>query len=151
MRIVHKVVAYITLDGRLLVFRHPKAPEAGIQVPAGTLEPGEAPADGALREAMEETGLESLRLAAALGEADFDVRPFGREETHHRHFFHLVCGAPAPETWQHHDPSPSGGEVEKPLFEFFWARMPHNVPELIGGFGERLPTLYALLDLKEQA
>lgn len=151
MKVVHKVVAYITHEGRLLVFRQPNAPEAGIQVPAGTLEPGEAPPDGALREAVEETGLDCLRLAAALGETDFDIRPFGREEMHHRHFFHIECTAPTPETWQHHDPSPSGGEVEKPLFDFFWARMPGDVPDLIGGFDDRLPALYALLDLKEQA
>ncbi len=37
-KIKHKVFAYITSQHQLLVFRHPYAPEAGIQVPAGTIE-----------------------------------------------------------------------------------------------------------------
>jgi hypothetical protein len=34
----NKVIAYITQGKRLLVFRHTQAPEAGIQVPGGTIE-----------------------------------------------------------------------------------------------------------------
>ena len=37
MKRVQKVVAYITNGQRLLVFTHPLSPEAGIQVPAGTM------------------------------------------------------------------------------------------------------------------
>ena len=37
-----KVLAYIIQDDRLLVFRHTQFPEAGIQVPGGTVEQGEA-------------------------------------------------------------------------------------------------------------
>ena len=55
--IVEKAVCYITRDRRILVFEHPGAPDAGIQVPAGTIEPGEDPARAALREAAEESGL----------------------------------------------------------------------------------------------
>lgn len=54
-----KVLAYITHGNRLLVFRHPHAPEAGIQVPAGTVEEGEDPGTAVLREAAEETGLDA--------------------------------------------------------------------------------------------
>ena len=39
-----KVFAYITHRCHLLVFWHVDVPEAGIQVPAGTVEPGESPA-----------------------------------------------------------------------------------------------------------
>ena len=39
--LVEKAFAYITRDDELLVFRHVDSPEAGIQVPAGTIEPGE--------------------------------------------------------------------------------------------------------------
>ena len=35
--VIHKVFAYITHRDRLLVFRHTDFPEAGIQVPAGTV------------------------------------------------------------------------------------------------------------------
>ena len=48
--IKHKVFAYITNRQRLLLFRHVYAPEAGIQVPAGTLEVGESPEEGVLRQ-----------------------------------------------------------------------------------------------------
>ena len=73
-----KVVTYITSGNALLVFRHPDFPEAGIQVPAGTIEEGEAPEAAALREAFEETGLTGLTLVAPLGEHVRDVTPLGR-------------------------------------------------------------------------
>ncbi len=63
-----KVTAFITRDterGReLLVFTRP---DAGIQVPAGTMEAGETPEIAVMREAYEETGLTDLRLVAYLG------------------------------------------------------------------------------------
>ena len=54
----------MTSTGRhLLVFRHPTA---GIQVPAGTIEPGEAPEDTVLRELLEETRLADATLERRL-------------------------------------------------------------------------------------
>ena len=57
-----KVVCYVVRDGQLLVFRHLDEPwdESGLQVPAGSIRPGESPAAAALREAAEETGLVTL-------------------------------------------------------------------------------------------
>jgi 8-oxo-dGTP pyrophosphatase MutT (NUDIX family) len=52
-----KAFAYITHGRRLLVFSHPHSPAAGIQVPAGTIEPGEPPELAVLREAAEAPGL----------------------------------------------------------------------------------------------
>jgi len=46
------------------VFEHPTA---GIQLPAGTLLPGEDSLTGALREAFEETGLDGLKFESELG------------------------------------------------------------------------------------
>lgn len=67
-RFLGKVVALITRardDGpELLLFQHP---HAGIQLPAGTVEEGEAPSAAALREAQEETGLDGLALLAHIG------------------------------------------------------------------------------------
>jgi len=57
IRTVQKVVAYVVATERLLVFIHPRHPEVGSQVPAGTVEHNESPAAAVLREAREETGL----------------------------------------------------------------------------------------------
>ena len=90
-RRVDKVVVYITRGDLLLVFTHPDFPEAGLQVPAGTVEVGEAPADAARREAHEETGLERLSGWTFLGERERDMRDFGRDEVQRRFFFHARC------------------------------------------------------------
>ncbi len=146
----HKAFAYITHGDRLLVFRHPHAPDAGIQVPAGTVEPGEPFEVAVLREAREETGLPDLTLAGFLGEQQRDLRDFGRDEIHHRHFYHLVCGGDPPATWEHLEPDPSDGSPP-PLFAFFWARLPDGVPLLIADHGARLPELCAALGLPAPA
>ena len=39
---IRKAFAYVTHGNRLLIFSHPLAPEAGLQVPAGTMLDGEA-------------------------------------------------------------------------------------------------------------
>jgi 8-oxo-dGTP pyrophosphatase MutT (NUDIX family) len=141
-RIKHKVFAYITQGERLLVFRHADAPEAGIQVPAGTVEPGESFDAAVLREAYEETGLQELTLVAALGDRVRDMSDCGLDEIHHRHFFHVrYTGAPL-ETWCHNEVG-SDGTAEPIRFEFFWADLPHGVPDLIGGHGALLDTLNA--------
>lgn len=71
--VLEKVTAFITRGRDLLLFEHPNA---GIQIPAGTVEDGEPLEQAALREAAEESGLppESLRVAAYLGQSD-DPRP----------------------------------------------------------------------------
>src|SRR6476661_1052380 len=51
-----KVFASITHGDRLLVFSHSFAPEAGMQVPAGTVNDGEDPDSAVMREAYEEAG-----------------------------------------------------------------------------------------------
>jgi len=136
-----KALAYITHSDRLLVFSHPHAPEAGMQVPAGTVRPGEPPEEAVLREAVEETGLADLRLAAFLGDARRDMSDFGLDEIHHRYFYHLRCESDPPERWQHYETDPSDGSAEPILFEFFWARLPRGVPELIAGHDEMIPQL----------
>jgi len=80
--IKHKAFAYITHQQKLLVFSHPYDPASGIQVPAGTIEEGEAPEKAALREAFEETGLTGFVLDRFLGEQERDMEDFGREEIH---------------------------------------------------------------------
>lgn len=49
---------------QILLFRHPNA---GVQIPAGTVESNELVRQAALREAREETGLADLRIVKRLG------------------------------------------------------------------------------------
>ena len=68
-----KVFAYITHGNQLLVFSHPDFPEAGIQVPAGTIEEGETAEAAVMREAFEETGLANLKRIRMLGECVYEI------------------------------------------------------------------------------
>jgi 8-oxo-dGTP pyrophosphatase MutT (NUDIX family) len=66
---LHKVAAFVTpgVGARqaLLVIEHPNA---GIQLPAGTVEVGEAPETAVLRELREEAGLSEVTLVQKLAE-----------------------------------------------------------------------------------
>jgi 8-oxo-dGTP pyrophosphatase MutT (NUDIX family) len=65
---IEKVTAFVTrcVNGRteLLPFEHPSA---GIQFPARTVEPGEAPEAAAIRETQEETSLRNVAIDHSLG------------------------------------------------------------------------------------
>ena len=65
MNIRHRAYAYITNGRRLLLITHPESPDAGVQVPAGTIEPGESPKYAVMREAREETGLAGAQVREA--------------------------------------------------------------------------------------
>ena len=139
--IIEKVIAYITYGDKLLIFSHPRYPEAGIQVPAGTVEEGEPLEEAALREAREETGLAGLKIQSYLGVRDYDLSAFGGVGVQRRHFFHLALCGEAPARWRHYEKYPSDGSTEPIEFEFYWARFPGEVPELAGGQGQLLHIL----------
>src|SRR5688572_6256334 len=118
-RRVKKALVYLTRGGGLLVFRQPQYPEAGVQVPGGTVDPGEDVAVAAARELAEETGLErGVRLVRHLGVVEVDMAP-EREEVQERHFFHFVEEGLAPERWTHWERFCSDGEGPIEL-ELFW-------------------------------
>ncbi|MBU2668365.1 NUDIX domain-containing protein [Actinoplanes bogorensis] len=121
-----KVVAYIVRDGRLLVFRHADDADfdqSGLQVPAGTVRAGELPEAAVLREAAEETGLETLRVERYLGASEFDMRPYA-DATHVRHFYHLSVEAPdveAPDVEARWIAEERGDGGHPPIrFECYW-------------------------------
>ena len=144
-----KVLAYIMHGQRLLVFCHPHAPEAGIQVPAGTVKDGERPEDAVMREAVEETGLTELRLISFLGEEVRDMSSWGVEQVHHRYFYHLECGGSPPRTWRHWEGDPSDGTAGPIEFEFWWADLADGVLELSGDHGALVPELLKRLCIGE--
>jgi 8-oxo-dGTP diphosphatase len=139
--VIRKVFAYITHRNRLLVFRHTDFPQAGIQVPAGTVMADESLEAAVLREAEEETGLRDLKIKTYLGDQIRNMADLSRDEIHHRHFYHLLCDGDPPEQWQHDEINPSDGEPVPIHFEFFWAEMPDRIPELIADHGFMLPRL----------
>lgn len=72
---MEKVTAFILRPAKgrkieILIFRHPNA---GLQLPAGTVEPGEAPETAVLREVEEESGLTEIRLVKKLGSEKLDL------------------------------------------------------------------------------
>jgi 8-oxo-dGTP diphosphatase len=139
--IIRKVLAYVTHGDRLLVFRHTRCPEAGIQVPGGSLEPGELPYEGVLREAQEETGLAGLEICAFLGVQEVDLARWGLEGLQRRYVYHLQLAVEPPDTWLHYEHTPSDGTPGPIEFEFYWVRFPEGVPELAGDQGAFLGRL----------
>ena len=151
MRLVkQKVFAYITHNQHLLVFNHPFASEAGIQVPAGTIEEGEHPETAVLREAFEETGLSNLTLDCFLGEQKRAMSDFGRDEIHQRRFYHLICHKAPSLTWRHEELYHASGTSQMPIvFEFFWVPLPDGIPHLIADHGVMLPQLLKVLSTND--
>lgn len=138
---VCKAFAYITWTNRLLVFTHVGIPEAGVQVPAGTIRPGEAPSDAVVREAVEETGWKHYRKVEALGCALFDCRLFGKAELHERHFFHLQAEGTPPLRFRHYETDPEGAPGSRLLFELFWVEPAAAKSMLIAEHGALLEAL----------
>jgi 8-oxo-dGTP diphosphatase len=137
-QIRERVVAYITWGERLLVFRHTRFPEAGIQVPGGSVEPGEDPHQAVLREAREETGLQDFEVCAYLGSRAYDLALWGGSGIQQRRYYHLVLHGQAPERWVHYEHTPSDGSPGPIELEFYWVTFPEQVPELAGQQGDLL-------------
>jgi len=135
MIIVEKAFAYITNGARLLVFTHAEFPDAGVQVPAGTIRHGESPGSAVVREVHEETGLSMFTTVAFLGMTEFDARPHGKDEMHRRHFFHLPYTGLVPDYWRHYERHASDAAHEPIAFDFHWLRLIDAATSLSFGHG----------------
>lgn len=106
MPTLEKVTLFITREtpgGReLLLFEHPTA---GVQIPAGTVEEGEAVEAAALREAGEESGLAGFTIRRFLGT---------KEERHPDGLWYIAQATPVYSR-------PDAGS-------FDWARIPRGAP-----------------------
>ncbi|MGK8466503.1 NUDIX domain-containing protein [Nocardia cyriacigeorgica] len=69
IRVAAYVIRYRTTP-QLLVFDHVGLPEAGTQIPAGGVHPGEALDTAVLREVAEETGLTNVSIAERIAVDD---------------------------------------------------------------------------------
>jgi 8-oxo-dGTP pyrophosphatase MutT (NUDIX family) len=103
------VVLSNTMPPKLLLFRHPLA---GTQLVKGTIEHGETPAQAALRELEEESGISDAVIECDLG--CWDAGHLNQVWS-----FHLCrTNRALPERWTHQTLDDHGH-----LFEFFWASL----------------------------
>lgn len=119
----HKVLAYIIrryseqLSEQLevLVFIHKDFPEAGIQVPAGTVEPDEPLVTALFREIEEESGISPQKLQLLHKIAQCEIP----EQNVVRHVYMLTPTEELPDTWSH-----CVGGVGKDnglIFDYYWS------------------------------
>ncbi|KDN98825.2 MULTISPECIES: NUDIX hydrolase [Pseudomonas] len=105
------VVFSSTPHPRLLLFRHPLA---GVQLVKGSIETGETPAQAALRELAEESGISAATIVDDLG--CWDAEHLGQTWS-----FQLCrASGPLPEQWSHQTLDDHGH-----VFTFFWAGLEH--------------------------
>ena len=136
-----KVVAYITRLGKtgrpeLLVFEHRDYPEAGTQVPAGTVDQDEPVEEALHREIEEETGLRGCEIIAKLAVYEWE-HPVSHN-THERHVYHLAAPEGTSDQWAWIETS--GGlvpEHEGYVFLFRWASLDGDI-KLAGNQGDYL-------------
>ncbi len=135
-----KVLAYILrqLNGQteILIFRHADYPEAGVQVPAGTLEIGEERVAALLREVEEESGLTTFEKVRLIGTTTFLAH--SKQEIHQRHYYQLNFQGDSPTQFEHRV---SGKGVDKNmLFVYEWIAI-DNLPKLAANQDEMLTNI----------
>ncbi|WP_207947729.1 GNAT family N-acetyltransferase [Occultella glacieicola] len=95
-----KALIYLTRrPDEILVLEHThEYPDAGVQVPAGGVDPGEEPAQAAVRELLEETGLRVSGPAEYLGSHIWhdEAAP-----SRVRHYYRLRAPLTTPDRWEH--------------------------------------------------
>lgn len=135
---IKKVYGYVSRinngSTQVLVFRHPNL-EAGIQIPKGTVQPNENTDHAVVREIIEETGLEQIKIEKLITE-DYWKNVDGA--IHHR-FFYKINVSNTPDYWEH---EPTGGGPEEGLtFSYFWISSENEI-ELVDGHGDYLKYIF---------
>lgn len=139
-----RVLVYVTRrHDELLVFEHTdEYPDAGVQVPAGGVDPGEVPDQTARRETLEEVG---LNLDAPVHMASWLWTRAGHSQVWH--YYWLRAPLDIPDRWAH---QVTGGEDDQGM-TFLCRFAPLGHPELISGYGYEAALPQLRLLLKENA
>lgn len=123
-RVAAYVIRRLGRRSELLVFDQVGIPEAGIQVPAGGIRPGESAEGAVVREVTEETGLAGAAIRARLHTEDKQHPVTGQPRT--TQFFVLDAPAHCPDAWSHRV---SGNDSDAGLtFDCRFAALPLQVP-----------------------
>src|SRR5690349_10323131 len=116
---IHKVCPVILRQQgdtwQILAFRHPKA---GTQLIKGTLEAGEQPEEGVLRELAEESGIDQATVLEKIGELDI------HETEQYWHIFLCQPIGILQEEWSFFT-TDGGGHI----FQFFWHGLDEKLDE----------------------
>ncbi|MER7849452.1 NUDIX domain-containing protein [Kitasatospora sp. NPDC096077] len=135
-----RTAAYVTRDvpgGReLLVFDHRDHPEAGTQVPAGGVDPGEPLVDAVLREVTEETGVTAVTLGAALAVQQRPHPHTGRPRV--TVFFHAQT-TETRDTWTHTVAGQGDDQDHGMVFRCYFVPMREAAGLLADDQGEFMP------------
>ena len=99
---IKKAYAYVTRvrDGKLqvLVFLHKDIPEAGIQIPKGTVKEEEDTYSAVIREVKEETGIQKCEVEKLISADNWENADGAM---HNRYFYKIVCNEMADEMGVH--------------------------------------------------
>lgn len=135
---VPKVLVYVVADGHLLVNWHCHHPEAGIQVPGGTIEAGETAGEAAVRELFEESGMVVAGPAKLLHQVDF-LPTWDTSRVHDRHFVMVQHPSGSLTPFMH---QVSSGTLDKGiLLAYFWVPIAVASEILGSGHGAALSKL----------
>ena len=124
--------AIINENGEILLIQ--RADNGKWAMPGGALEVGETPAQGALRETLEETGL-TCEVSGLVGV--FDSRLCGSQTRHHLYQFTFLC-KPVGEAWQEE----ASHSIE--VVGMAWFSEDHLPDELDPGHISRIPIAYGV-------
>ncbi len=106
--------------GRLLVFSHPE--DGNMQLPKGTIEPGESPDVAVRRELLEESGIDHRGPLVSLGTLNRECEAGVEGNTHrhpqHWHLFLMRAEGLLPERFEH--VATGSPEEEGLVFDFRW-------------------------------
>lgn len=142
----HKVLAYIirkhSEQPELLVFDHKHFPEAGVQVPAGTVEPNEPLVAALFREIEEESGILPHKLQLVDKVAIYEIP----EQDIVRHIYMLFPTEELPDTWSHC--VGGDGKDNGLIFDYWWSTLDII---LAGGQGEWLSAAIRYYDREKNS